>query len=263
MTMKKRLIPAVAAVLVLAGCGAAASGGVSGSAAAGGGTPAAATTPAAGSTAQHDSTAAVSSGDIPAGALPFPVAVGDTWVYRAASAATSSSTVTNKITAVLPTSAGTRVTESYSNSDDTKFDSNATWVFHSNGTITFPVTQNMGIQVVSSSGGMVFPTAAEVASGAPYHSTLTLTFAEGGKDYTESAHITMQGAGTQTVTVPAGTYQNATIVDSTFDATVEGIPFDMQMKFWVVTGVGEVKSQVSMGSAAMASSLELVSFTKG
>jgi len=253
----KRLIPAMAAVVALTGCGAAAA------ASAGNGARQPALSAAA---AVKDSTAGTTStGGVPAGALPFPVAVGDTWVYRADTAVGggTTSTITNKIIAVVSTSQGTRVTESYANSIATRTHQDLTWVFHPNGTITFPLTQNLGLQVVRSSGGIILPSAAQAASGKPYHSSLTLTFAEDGKQYTEVAHITMQGAGTQTVAVPAGTYQNATIIDGTFDMSLEGITIDLRLKFWIANGTGEVKSEVATGSATTATTLELLSFTKG
>jgi hypothetical protein len=254
MIIKKQLIPAVAAAFLLAGCGASAA--TASGASGGTGSTGSSAVPAA----SHGGTTLDSSDGVPAGALPFPVAVGDKWVYRASSSSLAASTVTDKITAVKNTTQGTQVTEYYSNSNSTKFDGNLTWLFHPNGTITYPITQDLGIQIIRSSGAFILPSAAEVASGKAYHSTLSLTFAMDGKDYTEVAHITMRGAGTQTVTVPAGTYQNAIVLDSTFDMSLEGVSFDMQMKFWIAAGIGEVKGSVGGFGT---DTLELESFTKG
>jgi hypothetical protein len=250
MIVRKQLIPAIAAVFVLAGCGTSA-------AVAGGKT----TTTSAVAAARHTNVTPDSSDGIPAGALPFPVEVGDTWVYRASSSSIAPSTVTDKILGVKNTSQGVQVTESYSNSNSSKFDGNLTWLFHPNGTITYPITEDLGIKIIRSSGAFILPSATEVASGKAYHSTLSLTFALDGKDYTEVAHITMRGAGTQTVTVPAGTFKNAIVLDSTFDMALEGVSFDMQMKFWIAKGVGEIKG--SVGGFGSADTLEMESFTQG
>jgi hypothetical protein len=81
----------------------------------------------------------------------------------------------------------------------------------------------------------------------------------------EISHVTVQGAGTATVTVPAGTYQ-ATIVDMTMVMTVSGITVSIEIRTWVANGIGQVKSEVSTGVAdhsAVTAISELKSFTKG
>jgi hypothetical protein len=251
MITKKQLVPGIAAMFILTGCGAAAN------------TAASHGTTAATDVAAHS---ANGSDGIPAGALPFPVAVGDTWVYRSTAATgggNDTNLLTNKITSVVSTSQGTEVTESYSNNADSRFNGSTVWIFHPNGTITFPVAEDLGVQITHSSGGILLPSAAQAASGKPLHSTISLSFVVDGKTYTETGHVTAQGAGTQTVTVPAGTYQNATVLDLTFDASVDGISLDLQLKYWIAKGVGQVKSSVSTGGSSSADTEVLVSFTKG
>jgi hypothetical protein len=77
------------------------------------------------------------------------------------------------------------------------------YIFHSDGSITLPLKQISGGSVSSPSGGILLPPAAVIASGQPYRYVLAIGFKEAGKKLTESAKVTVQGAGTATVTVPA------------------------------------------------------------
>jgi hypothetical protein len=58
---------------------------------------------------------------------------------------------------------------------------------------------------------VLWPDAAGVASGRPYRSVLTIKLGSGAY---ETANVTVQGGGTKSVTVLAGTYQ-ATLVTMT------------------------------------------------
>ena len=80
-----------------------------------------------------------------------------------------------------------------------------------------------------------------------------------------TAHITVKGDGTQTVTVPAGTY-TATVVEMTESETIEGISVSSEVKTWLANGVGPVKSEVILhegGHNSVAAQNVLTSFTKG
>jgi hypothetical protein len=266
MITKKPLIPAILAVLTLAGCGT--------SAAAAGSNTGASSEVAAVSTSNHAGTgtgtaagAPDSSNGIPSSALGFPVQVGDTWVVRATTLYGGTTDIlTNKILSVVSKSNGTWVTESYTNSHSASFDLNSVWIFHPNGTITYPLGSMGGLQVTSSSGGFILPDTADITSGQAYHSTLKLTVRDDGQTFKETAHVTVQGVGTGTVSVPAGTYQNATIVEMDMAITVDGTPIDMVIKFWVAKGVGQVKSELLSGTgphATVDSTEVLLSFTKG
>jgi len=239
--------------LLLAGCGAspAASG--------------AAAPPATSNSAPAASAASGSRAVMPASALPFPVAVGNTWVYTSSvPSAGSAGTVTDKILSVLPAPGGNRVTESYTSSLTSKT-ARTTYVFHSDGWITFPLNQVSGGTVFSSSGGILLPDAADIASGRPYRSVLTLRFTENGRHLKETAHITVQGAGTATVTVPAGTF-TATIIEMTMAWSTASIPVSIEIRDWFATGTGTVKSEALIHEAGfneVVSTEELQSFTKG
>jgi hypothetical protein len=258
MNKQARSRPATAALaaiagLLLVGCGASAA------------TSGATSSPATSSSGPASSAASGSGAVVPASALPFPVAVGNTWVYSSSVPSVgSTSTVTDKILSVVPAPGGTRVTESYTTSLTSKT-VDTTYIFHSDGWITFPLSQVSGGTLVSSSGGILLPDAADIASGRPYTSVLTLGFKENGKQLNETAHVTVQGAGTATVTVPAGTF-TATIVDMTMAWSTASIPVSIEIRNWVANGTGTVKSEALIHEAGLneaVSTQELQSFTKG
>ena len=243
---------AAMAGLALAGCGTAATTSGPSSAAATSGSAATPTTSSGSGTV------------ISAASLPFPVAVGNTWVYASSVPSVgTASTVTDKILAVAPTAGGSQVTESYHDSLSSST-THSVYIFHSDGSITFPLNQVSG-GTLTTSGGILLPDAAAIASGRPYKSVLGITFKETGQQVHETAHITVQGAGTATVTVPAGTYQ-ATIVDMTMAWNVSAVTVTMQIRDWVANGTGTVKSEASIHEGVIneiVSTEELTSFTKG
>lgn len=114
-------------------------------------------------------------------------------------------------------------------------------------------------------GGPAEPPAAQLASGQPHHNTLVITTTMAGQTSTIRAHVVVKGEGTQTVTVPAGTYQ-ATVINETMDEKFSGISVGLDIRTWVANGVGPVKSEVSSnaaGRSVVASLQVLKSFTKG
>jgi hypothetical protein len=267
-----------AAVLALAGC--ASSGGSSGSSgssnpAGTGATTAPATTSAAASasaTATASASAAVSASSPAAAAggsgasVPFPVAVGDTWKY-ASTAGGETGTTINKMTAVVPVESGQRVTMTGTSTLlGTTTTHSSTYVFGSDGSITYPLSQFGSTSGVTLSGtGVFWPPAAVIDSGQPSTSQLKISIKQSGVSLSTTAHITVQGAGTASVTVPAGSYQ-ATVVDMTIALTVEGISVTEEVKTWLASGVGPVKDEVILdeaGTNTVAASEELQSFTKG
>jgi hypothetical protein len=266
----KAALAALAAItgLTLAGCSTSASTSASAPATASGApssgtttsgarTPAAARTPGA----NRGSTRGV----VPTAALAFPVAVGNTWVYSSAVPSVGSTgTVTDRIVAVTPAPTGQRVAESYTNSL-LSTTTNDAYIFHSNGSITLPLNQMSGGTLSSSTGGIVLPPAAVIASGRPYRYTLTIGFKEGSTKLTETANVTVQGGGTATVTVPAGTY-SATIINMTMAWTMATYTLTVEIKDWFVSGTGTVKSEALIHEAGLnevTSTEELESFTRG
>ena len=96
-----------------------------------------------------------------------------------------------------------------------------------------------------------WPDAAGLASGKIYRSTLHIP---GG-----DAHVTVQGAGTTSVSVPAGTYR-ASVVRTTITAQGQNI----EVTVWIAQGTGPVKTEVVIrapGGTGLTTN-ELLSFTK-
>jgi hypothetical protein len=252
---------AVAAVigLVLAGCGG------SGSTGSGSSPSTQSGKPAAHSTSSGGSTSAVSSNS-----LPFPVGVGDTWTYSTTDVAGTTGTVVNKMVAVSPVSGGQQVTmDGTITNEGTTTNDSAYYIFHSDGSITLPFSQfNTGSStstVKLLSGTLSWPSASALAAGQASNSTLQIQFSVNGQTENVTADIAVKGAGTQSVTVPFGSY-DATVVDMTMSETVEGIAVSDTVTTWLAPGVGPVKSQVVLnegGHSTTADTQVLTSFTQG
>jgi hypothetical protein len=258
-------VTAAAAGLVLTGCGK-----NTPSVAAAGSTPAGATSGTAGagtgSTASATTSASQASTVVSTGSLPFPTTVGDTWTYSN----TNGSTSENKIASNTQVAAGQQVTM------DTTFKDNGTsthasyeYIVQPNGQIALPTSQfapstaDMTMKIVS--GGIFWPSAAQLAGGQPVHTTLVMELTIAGKAQKITEHITSQGQGTQTVVVPAGTY-SASVVNVEEAATIDGFNTTIDDKTWLATGVGPVQSElisVDGGKTDITSKEELTSFVKG
>lgn len=257
------LAAAAAAGLILAGCGnnsaattASTSSPASGQAAA----PGSASAGPASSGAGSDG-----SGTVSMGSALFPLAVGNTWVYQEKLSG-DSGTVTNKVTSVTPAADGDKVAMKVK--DDllgVHTGTTSVFIVHSDGSISVPVAQVGSTSVTVKSGSIIWPSSAQLASGQPHHDTLVISVKEAGHSSTVTAHVVVKGEGTQTVSVPAGTYQ-ATLIDETMNEKFSGISVGLDIRTWVANGVGPVKSEVSSdaaGRSTIASLQELKSFTKG
>jgi uncharacterized protein DUF3108 len=191
-----------------------------------------------------------------ANSIPFPVRVGNTWVYQTKIGGASGRT-TNRIVATGPGSAGYLVTmSSATNVTGASSSGTAGYTFYPDGTVGYPAPAINGVSVTG--GGIRWPNAAALASGRAYHSTLKIQVGSSGQ--TQDAGVNVYGAGTETVTVPAGTYQ-ASVVETTITAKGETIV----VTTWIAQGVGTVKTQTQVsgaGAAGLTTTEELVSFTK-
>jgi hypothetical protein len=249
---------ALAAGLALAGCSSAASSSPGGSAA-----------NSATAAATRGSATSSTSAAAPAGAsasVPFPVAVGNTWNYKITTGGESGTTV-NKMTAVTPAAAGQQVTMlTTDHVGSVNGSAKETYLFHADGSIGYPLGSfSPGSGVTVTSNGVVWPPASVIASGKPSQSTLNISIKAAGQTLSTTAHVTVQGAGTATVTVPAGTYQ-ATVVLVTERLSIVGITASIQVKTWLAPDVGPVKELVTTneGSAnSVVADEELLSFAKG
>jgi hypothetical protein len=183
---------------------------------------------------------------VSSGALPFPTTVGDTWNYSNSNGTTSQ----NKITSATPVAAGDQVAMAVAFKDNgatthTSWD----YIVARNGQISLPTSQftsslsSAGGTVKLLSGGIYWPTSAQVSSGQPVHSTLVMEMTVEGKTQKITEHITSTGEGTQSVTVPAGTY-SATVVNVAETADFDGYNLTIDDKTWLASGVGPVQSEL-------------------
>jgi hypothetical protein len=274
-----RAVLAGAAVIALAGCSGAPDGTVpevpghtATSHTAAGATPGrtAGTTPGATPTATVSSTARVPGTGysatpgtgtgrgsfVRAGSIPFPVAVGNTWVYRttAGAAGAAAGQATDKIISAGPGQDGYEVTmSSASSASGAGVAVRSVYVFYPDGTIGYPVGPAGGVPVA---GVARWPDAASLASGRVSHSVLRVPAGQG-----QAADVTVQGQGTAVVSVPAGTFQ-ASVVTMTIAAGTGTV----QVTTWIAQGIGVVKTMTLLragGRTVVLATRQLRSFTRG
>lgn len=252
-----RAVLAGAAVIALAGCASAST-----SSPGTGGTTGAASTPAGTTSASPETPSATSSPVASGASVPFPVAVGNTWEYETVTG-TGNGLVTNRVMSVTPVPGGHRVTMTSiigpnPHPSTTRLD----YMFYSDGRIGYPVNESGGVSVLGGSG-VLWPNAAQLASGQAYHSVLQVRLNAAGP--TRTANVTVQGGGTQAVTVPAGTYQ-ATVVNTTMLMHVGNFTSTVLLKAWDAPGIGPVKTEetiMAAGKTTVITTEELLTFTKG
>ena len=262
---RTRTVLAGAAGLVLAGCGA------SGTA----GTPqvsmgvghAASASASASETAQGTSSgsAATSNSFASPSSIPFPVTVGDTWVYQTTTDVNGErGLTTDKIVSAGPAAAGYQVTMSETvDVGGSVITAQPVYLFYPSGKVGYPVTDANGVSVTG--GGVTWPDAAGLASGQAYHSVVRIGVSQAGTKEYHNANVTVQGAGTAGVTVPAGSYQ-ATVVNMTITTQVGSYTTSVDVKTWLVPGTGPVKSEVlthAAGKTDLTTTNVLLTFTKG
>ena len=260
-----RAVLAGVAVIALASCGAAAStsgpsGGTSSGGVSSGGSPSA----AASTSSPSGTPSATSNSFVSAGSIPFPIAVGNTWVYQVVSGIDhAQSLVTNRVLSVTTVPGGHRVTMSETISGTPAKTTLETYIFYANGTIEYPVNEANGVSVTGN--GVLWPDAADLASGQDYHSVLRVRVGNTGPAKYETANVTVRGGGSASVTVLAGTYQ-ATIVDMILATKVGSFSTSVLVKTWTAPGTGPVKSEVSVlaaGKTELLTTEELLTFTRG
>jgi hypothetical protein len=193
--------------------------------------------------------------------MPFPIAVGNTWTYEVVTNISNLHTIdTKRVVEVSPVPDGRQVTMSDSFSPGATTNPVQHYLFYDNGQIGFPVSDAHGVSVMSSNG-VVWPDAAGVASGRPYHSVLNIKLSSG--QY-ETANVTVRGGGTQTVTVPAGTYR-ASLVTMTMVMKVGSFTTMAVVQVWTAPGIGPVKTRQlirAAGKTQLITTSSLLTFTK-
>ncbi len=194
---------------------------------------------------------------VQANSLPFPVAVGNTWVYQTTAGGQTGQT-TNRIISAEPGQTAYQVTMASTIAiAGTADSSQAVYLFYPDGTIGYPVPSANGMSVAS--GTIRWPNAAGLASGQPYHSVLRVQFSPAGPE--QNVNVTVQGAGPTQVVVPAGAYL-ASVVHVTIAG--QGGGNTATETIWIAQGIGPVKITVVVraGQADLTSVNELQSFTK-
>jgi len=252
------VVTATAAVLALAGCHSSAGAAsapssppAAGSATADSSGAAPATSPAAGSGSGVDSY--------------FPAQAGDTWTYTE-NVGGRQVTVSHKTTAVTHVTDGTQVTMSQTtNASGSPQTSTFTYIVRPDGSITVPMDFSDGSAGGTvTSTGLYWPGPAELASGQPVDETPVTTVTLSGQTTKVTAHAVVKGEGSQSVTVPAGTYP-ATVVDEVVTEKILGYTTTFDSKTWLANGVGPVKEVLTTGAGSDADAITevLTSFTKG
>jgi hypothetical protein len=193
-----------------------------------------------------------------AGTPLFPVAVGNTWVYQVTTAGRPAGTAVDKVTAVVPVAGGDQVTTTHELNGTTVKE---TFLFGSNGSISMPLPSLGSSTFKLKSGGIVWPSHAQIMSGQPHASTIEATVTIAGQARNVSTHVTVQGAGSATVTVPAGRYRT-TVIDDTLTEDFMGASLGIRIRTWLAPAVGPVKSQVTTDGTTVSGEV-LKSFTKG
>jgi hypothetical protein len=138
------------------------------------------------------------------------------------------------------------------------------YIIHPDGSISIPVNFDGSGGGSFTYKGVFWPTPAQLATGQPVDETPMVSVTISGKTTTVTTHAVVRGEGTQSVTVPAGTY-TATLVDDLTTEKIEGYTTIFDIKTWLANGVGPVKEDLTSGSGSSALTIvqELTSFTKG
>ena len=193
---------------------------------------------------------------VQANSIPFPVAVGNTWLYQTTAVGQTGQT-TNRIVAAGAVPAGYEVTiSSTTNVPAAAAAAQSVYLFHPDGTVGIPEPALSGVSVVG--GGIRWPDAAALASGRAYHSVLRLRVDQTGQY--EDASVTVQGAGTTSVSVPAGAYQTSVV-----DTIIVSKAITVAVTTWIAQGIGPVRTAVVIRAAGTTelTTNQLLSFTKG
>ena len=198
---------------------------------------------------------------VKADSIPFPVAIGNTWVYRT-TVGDKTGRTTNTIVSAGPGAAGYEVTMS-STADvaGTATTVQPVYLFYPDGTIGYPVPPIDGVSIAG--GGIRWPDAAGLASGRTYHSVVRILNSQTGQY--ENANVTVRGEGTTSVSVPAGTYE-ASVVDTIIAAKVGGSITTVEVATWIAQGTGPVQTAMliqAAGKIELTTTNVLLSFTKG
>jgi hypothetical protein len=207
----------------------------------------------------------------------YPVAVGNTWVYRVdygSALGLGVVTDTEQMTKVRQVATGTRVTIErtfhYQNGRYPDFTSTVDYVFHKNGSLTVPFQngiQTRGTTITVKSGSIVWPTPQTLESGHESTGHIRASIKSAGQTINADVLVAVRGAGPASVRVPAGSFPRARILHQDLVETISRISTRITIKTttYLVEGVGMVKSTVDSGlpGSGGAVTTKLISFRRG
>jgi len=173
-----------------------------------------------------------------------------------------------KITGITPVPGGRRVSMAITYSVygiPKKFHQD--YLFGTDGSISFPPPGPItSASSHANAGNVIVPPLSVVNSGRPVTWTVKMPPVRlAGRRISGETRFTVQGGGTASVTVPAGTYR-VTVVNVTASGTSSGVerPAVMVQRMWFAPHVGEVGEEIiaaSSGSRQVLTTEKLQSFT--
>lgn len=230
--------------------------------------------PTADSTSAPEPSATAGAGEYENISPYYPVALGNTWVYRMTNPEPVGVVIeTEKMTAVTPDGDDVRVTIErsfhYENGSSPDFTDSVDYIFHADGSLSVPyqsLPDTSGAQVEIENGEMVWPTTAEFEAGTPKTGTINVTVTVDGSAFEQVITFSITGQGVESVTVPAGTFEARKLLQAMRvtipSAGMTDLPIDSTV--WLAEGIGQVRSEVPdlLGSGSPIV-VELMEFTPG
>jgi hypothetical protein len=184
----------------------------------------------------------------------YPVAVGNAWEYEIVfPEPIGTVTTTETMTTVVRDGDSVRATIArtmhYENGLTDDIEDSVDYVFNDDGSLEVPyqsLPDSSGTVVTVKSGTMVWPTDEEFEAGTVKTGTIEASVEASGTTIDQSVDFSIKGAGVESVTVPAGTFdarlleQDLTI--SIPSLSVDGLP--ISAKSWLAPGTGLVKTEI-------------------
>ena len=198
----------------------------------------------------------------------YAVKLGNSWTYEINLGAAGKARQVETITKITPVASGNRVTftrrYTYSNPRIKASTNSQQYEFRKDGSLSVPIQTGVTSSTSKAtlvSGGIGYPTPTQFAAATVRRSTAKLVVQTAGHTVPVTADIAVKGAGTTSVTVPAGRYL-ARRLDQTIVEKFAGQSVTLHTRTLMVKGLGPVQIIISgLGTATYTS--VLVSFHKG
>lgn len=202
----------------------------------------------------------------------YPIKLANSWTYRVNLGPKLGMVIdVETVTRVVPASDGVQFTMSrkfhYLSGQAKDFVSVETFQLHKDGSLSVPLQQNMSAsntKVTVKSGDLRYPTPKELSAGTTKKGVLQLVVTAQGRTVPVTASLSVHGAGTADVKVPARGYKSARILDQTIVERVSGVSIIVKTRTYFARGVGPIKALVtSAAGAGQTLTSELIAFHKG